>query len=237
MQNKQPRDWTKIGAIAQIVGVITSNLIGVATMGLMWWLETRKPALVQATKITVLKPTGTPPMTLIAPWMPLLIAGTIIANGLLLFLGMRSRNNRQRSETPPGSSSVLTLQVARAELSSDPNIRYRTRLEMILTNHTSDAMAIWTPTWESKDVRCQEPYGAGLRLEGVPPDSGGWRAGAWHDEQQCISVEPGRTFLCWIGLLEPQGEGLERRLQLHTTGTATFPAKIQGKLQPQTFRL
>jgi hypothetical protein len=82
--------------------------------------------------------------------------------------------------------------------------------------------------WQSLEVQCQLPFGSFLRQEGLK----GWKADDWvPQEEESLSVPVGVTFSCWIGLLPPIGESIERRLRTHTSiGTAIFPVKIDGKL-------
>jgi hypothetical protein len=130
----------------------------------------------------------------------------------------------------------LTVQRAYADLASSPHASYKDKIRIILTNTTGREMHVWAPVWESKEVHVQTPFAAKLQLESTV-QGGGWKVGAWFDEQQCIIVPPGQTFMSWIGLLPPIGDGLQRRIENRTTGTAVFPIKVDGSLYEVPIRL
>lgn len=123
--------------------------------------------------------------------------------------------------------TVFTVQDIKLDLAVDPNIIYKNKLIIVLTNQTGRDVQVWTPIWESKDVFYQQPFASKLRKEKV---GGGWKSGQWQEEEQCTMLQSGQTVICWIGLNEPPGEGLKRRIEKQTTGTAIFPVKIDGKL-------
>jgi hypothetical protein len=124
--------------------------------------------------------------------------------------------------------NVFTVQRVTADPPSiNPGVFYKDKIRVILTNHLDRTVFVWTPMWQSLEVQCHQPLGSLLRLEGLK----GWKADDWVPEEESLSVPVGVTFSCWIGLLPPIGESIERRLQTHTSiGTATFPVKIDGKL-------
>jgi hypothetical protein len=138
----------------------------------------------------------------------------------------------ERREYP---RDVFTVQKVWADLSNDPKIAYKNKVRMILTNITANDIAVWTPVWDSADVSAQYPLGASIQVEDAK--SGGWKANAWGDESQCTTLNAGFTLKCWIGLIEPSGQGIIRRLEMQNTGTAIFPVKIAGKLHEVRVRL
>ena len=125
--------------------------------------------------------------------------------------------------------NVFTVQRVTADPPSiSPGVFYKDKIRVILTNHLDRGVSVWAPMWQSLEVQCQHPMGSRFRLEGLK----GWKADDWvPEEEESLSVPVGVTFSCWIGLLPPIGESIERRLQTHTSiGTAIFPVKIDGKL-------
>ena len=85
---------------------------------------------------------------------------------------------------------------------------------------------MWAPLWESTEVQCQYPLGTMLQLEGLK----GFENDDWGEEVTCLKLFPGRTFRAWIGLMQPVGESIGRRLQDKKNGTLIFPIKVEGKL-------
>jgi hypothetical protein len=122
---------------------------------------------------------------------------------------------------------VFTVQEKYADLSSDPNVSHKDKVRLVLTNATGKELNIWTPIWESAEVHAQHPFGSRLHKYGPA----GWKVkGSWDEGHSCITLAAGESFMCWIGLLEPSGEGIIQRLKKESTGTAIFPVKIEGKL-------
>jgi len=76
MGPRSTTDWSKIGAIAQIVGLFIAVLICAATLFFMWWLDHRART----------HPEG--PSMPVAWWMPALIAVTLIITGFLFYKGI-----------------------------------------------------------------------------------------------------------------------------------------------------
>jgi hypothetical protein len=146
----------------------------------------------------------------------------------------------ERKQTPEEISKrsyqtqVFTVQDINADLSSDPKLNYKDKVRLVLTNATGKELNVWTPIWESKEVLAQYPFGSNLYLSGPS----GWKVNAWDgDGRQCITLPAGGTFMCWIGLLEPIGEGIRQRLKNANTGTAIFPVKIDGELYEVPIKL
>lgn len=140
----------------------------------------------------------------------------------------------------PGASNrtwpwdVFTIQEKYADLSSDVHVSHKDKIRIVLTNATGKELNVWTPIWESAEVQAQYPFGSKLHLYG----EAGWKVrGSWDDGHPCIVLAPSQTFMCWIGLLEPSGEGIIQRLKKENTGTAIFPVKIEGKLYDVPIRL
>jgi hypothetical protein len=100
-------DWNRVGAIAQIVGVI----IGAATLFLMWWLD--RQAHTQARE-------GEPTLP-VAWWMPVLIAGTLLLTGFLHYRAVwvaRRPGTNQRQPMPDQSETLGRLNLEIASLQS-----------------------------------------------------------------------------------------------------------------------
>jgi len=135
--------------------------------------------------------------------------------------------------------AVFTVQKVTADApSSDSKITYKNKLRMVLTNATGKNIYVWTPLWDSPEVlQDGVPLGARFRLEAshgqwVQDESGKAK------EYECLDLRPNATVDCYIGLLPPSGQSIERRLQTRTPiGTATFPVKIEGKLYEVPIKL
>lgn len=124
---------------------------------------------------------------------------------------------------------VFTIQRVKADPPSvDPNVYLKNKVRMILTNHLDRDVCVWTPLWQSHDVRPDgSPPGSRIQLEGAK----GWESDDWGAEEICTTVPIGRTFACYIALLPTSGESIERRLQTRRgLGYALFPVKIDGIL-------
>lgn len=134
--------------------------------------------------------------------------------------------------------AVFTVQDARFSASPAP-FPYRNIVQVILTNSYSATVAVWSPLWENTtgEVPAQDPLGSGLDrpLLGYPRREG--ELEAWSDADDSLTVEAGQTFRCWIGLLEPQGESIRRRLQVRKTGTLVLPIRVAGDLAIQRLPL
>jgi hypothetical protein len=106
---------------------------------------------------------------------------------------------------------------------------YRHKVNFVMTNGGDD-IEIWTPLWESKEgVLYQSPLASALFPEGPK----GHLADDWlnqHEGLSCIKLKTGQSFKGWIGLMPSHGEGLQVRVDKHTTGTLIFPIKLEGRL-------
>lgn len=89
-------DWSKVGAIAQIVGVVVTVLIGAATLWLMWDQSSGSPD------------GGTTPVP-VASWMPWVIAISMLGTGSLFYAGMRVRLS---ASTPATEARKLSIHSA-----------------------------------------------------------------------------------------------------------------------------
>ncbi len=124
---------------------------------------------------------------------------------------------------------VFTIQRVKAEPPSvHPNVYLKNKVRMILTNHLDRDVCVWTPLWQSHDVRPDgSPPSSRMQLEGPK----GWQSDDWGGEETCATVAIGRTFACYIALLPTSGESIERRVQAgRGLGYALFPVKIDGIL-------
>lgn len=129
---------------------------------------------------------------------------------------------------------VFTVQEIRPDLAPSDTSHDYDKVRMVLTNATGKELAIWTPVWESAEVHARRPFASEIQLPNGPL---GWKSDIWYNGAQCITLPAGRTFMCWIGLLEPSGDGIKQRLKKETTGTAVFPVKIEGRLYEVPIRL
>jgi hypothetical protein len=103
---------------------------------------------------------------------------------------------------------------------------YRDKVGFIITN-AGKKVEVWSPLWESPDVANQPPLKSLLRREGPK----GWRSEDWEEQERaCLELNPGQSFIGWIGLLASHGEGLHVRINKQTTGHLVFPMKIEGTL-------
>jgi hypothetical protein len=139
---------------------------------------------------------------------------------------------------------VFIIQAKKADLpSTDPNVTYKNKVRVTLTNAIGKEIGVWTPLWESDEVQSQDiPPGSNFRLEGPR----GWRIGDWIKDgttgkdkgYECLKVKPGFTVECWIGLLPPSGQSISERMAKGIPiGIAFFPVKIDGKLYEEPFEI
>lgn len=107
MSSDQPvsrRDWGKVGAIATIVGVAATIIIGFGTVILMWWFDYRAH-----------HPESFGPQMPIAWWMPVLIASTILISSFIFYRAMSLSSPLGRTSM---KSRLLAEQLLRADLQS-----------------------------------------------------------------------------------------------------------------------
>lgn len=144
----------------------------------------------------------------------------------------------EATTTSPGlyvkEAVTFTVQETRFLASPAPSV-YRNVVQVILTNYCGPTIAVWSPLWEDTtgEVPAQGPLGSGLdrpRL-GYPRREG--ELEVWYDADDSLTVEAGQTIRCWIGLLEPLGESIRRRLEVRRTGTLMLPMRIEGRLAVQ----
>ena len=136
-------------------------------------------------------------------------------------------------ELRPKEVRLFTVQDAR--FAACPESTYRNVLRVVLTNSSPDDVVVWSPLWEDTtgEVSAQLPFSSTLEqpILGYPRGEGDLEA--WHGPADSLSVKAGQTVRCSIGLLEPQGEGIRRRLEIRRTGTLLLPIKINGELAAQ----
>ncbi len=160
---------------------------------------------------------------------------------------------RERLEASPvafGNLPKYTLPVFRLEgvtadapVSEDnKTITYKNKVRMLLTNVLEKAIQIWTPLWESTEVKPQG--GLLVSLFKVKTKDGKWMTEQRVDgtivikEFSCLELGPGRTCECWLGLLPPSGKSLTERVRTGSyIGTALFPVKIDGRLYVESIHL
>ncbi|MFZ0960996.1 MAG: hypothetical protein WAO35_08820 [Terriglobia bacterium] len=192
-------------------------------------------------------------LLMIATWMAVALdhysqhghqtSGTVVVPwALTLILAvMAAYLSRKRVSAAPQADggqrrypwNVFTVQKVTADPpTSDPNITYKNKLRIVLTNASGKDIQVWTPLWESTEVHPQGyPLGSRFRLEG--PKVGEWvkDENGKNKEYACLDLKINSTVDCYIGLIPPLGQSIERRLQTRTPiGTAIFPVKIDGKL-------
>ncbi len=112
------RSWNKRGAIAQIVGVAASIVIGLATLLLIWWLAVH-PAVAKAQN------QKRDPNMPIAWWMPFLISASMIATGCLFLMGMRNRRKAVEGAPDSQPTQLPAAQIHALEQSLKETIRER----------------------------------------------------------------------------------------------------------------
>jgi len=141
------------------------------------------------------------------------------------------------SEPPLSLDQVFKVERMKADpVSTDPNIVFKNKLRMDITNASGREIHLWIPLWESSLVPSQiDPQGSRLWVE---RSQGSWRAGQWiqhkdgsNIEYCCIKLREEATFETYVGLNPPAHESVEGLLGRHSTiGTILFPVKIDGKM-------
>ena len=134
--------------------------------------------------------------------------------------------------------TAFTIQEARHSVKS-PNARYRNVVEVIVTNHCSSSVTVWSPLWDNStgEAPAQSPLASELDrpLLGYPRRDD--ELEAWGETADALSVDVGQTIRCSVGLLEPPGEGIKRRLEIRRKGTLILPIKIEGRLAIQRLQI
>lgn len=110
---------------------------------------------------------------------------------------------------------------------TSPTVLLKNKIRIILTNHSDRDVCVWTPLWESSDVRADgNPPGSTLQLAKRQ-----WEFDEWENENTCITVPIGHSFRSYIALLPTVGESIYHRFETKIPlGTLVFPVKIDGKL-------
>ena len=122
----------------------------------------------------------------------------------------------------------LTVERESVDLpTTDPTITHKNKLRIVVRNDSGKEIQVWAPLWdESSEVKCSWPFGAKLRLAGPK----GWVSNDWQEEQYCLAVAPQAHFQCWIGLMPPSGDSIERRAPQQRNGVLIFPIKVENTL-------
>jgi hypothetical protein len=183
-----------------------------------------------------------------------IIIGTgFLASGVLIYLAQRMQRppvglspiapsqtvmSPEKPTVPLGlyakEVTVFTVQEARFLAFPAPSV-YRNVVQVILTNYCDATVVLWSPLWENTtgEVPAQCPLGAGLERPGLGYPRKAGQDEIWTEPADSLTVAAGQTISCWIGLLEPTGEGIKRRLEVRRTGTLVLPIKTEGRLAVQ----
>jgi len=84
------------------------------------------------------------------------------------------------------------------ERSTSPNVVYKSKVRIVLSNDTGRDVNVLRTEWETEqgDVQFQAPLRYTFQLEGA----GGWIADQWQGERTSIHVDAGKVFRTWMGV-------------------------------------
>jgi hypothetical protein len=116
----------------------------------------------------------------------------------------------------------------------DPKTVYRSKLRVVFTNETGQAIHVGEPVWDATPEQVAakpKDFETPVQLE---QGRGGWRKGRWVDEKKTppypVEIPAGGTFRTWIGLVEDvPGWDLRRRHSKSDVGTLHIPISVPGK--------
>lgn len=111
--------------------------------------------------------------------------------------------------------------------STNPQVVFKNKIRIILTNHFDRDVSVWTPLWESTETMAQgSPLGSTVQLA-----KKGWEYDEWEDEYRSIVVPVGRSFRTYVPVQPTIGRSIAERMRTGDwLGTAIIPTKVDGKL-------